>query len=59
MLNFTKIPHHSTIALINHLLRSYYIMNIAGYWTQETSFLADVDKTGETTYYDSVTGKKI
>ena len=30
---------------------------ILGYWTQETSFLADVDKVGETTYYDSVTGE--
>ena len=27
-----------------------------GYWTQESTFLADVDKSVETTYYDSVTG---
>jgi hypothetical protein len=30
----------------------------AGYWEQ-TSFLAEVDKTVETTYYDSVTGKPL
>jgi len=30
----------------------------AGYWTS-TPFLKEVDKTGETTYYDSVTGKAL
>ena len=34
-------------------------MFFSGYWTSETTFLADVDKTVETTYYDSVTGKNI
>mmetsp|Transcript_6004 Transcript_6004/g.6137 ORF Transcript_6004/g.6137 Transcript_6004/m.6137 type:complete len:217 (-) Transcript_6004:206-856(-) len=32
----------------------------AGYWdSRETTFLADIDKTVETTYYDSVTGKAL
>jgi hypothetical protein len=31
-----------------------------GYWdSRETTFLADVDRTVETTYYDSVTGKAL
>jgi len=30
----------------------------AGYWTT-TNFLKEVDRTGETTYYDSVTGKPL
>ena len=30
----------------------------AGYWTS-TNFLAEVDRTTETTYYDSVTGKPL
>jgi hypothetical protein len=30
----------------------------AGYW-QSTKFLSEVDRTGETTYYDSVTGKPL
>jgi hypothetical protein len=34
-----------------------YIYIYIGYWdSRETTFLADVDKTVETTYYDSVTG---
>ena len=30
----------------------------AGYWTG-TSFLSEVDRSGETTFYDSVTGKPL
>jgi hypothetical protein len=30
----------------------------SGYW-ENTSFLTEVDKNGETTYYDSVTGKPL
>jgi hypothetical protein len=30
----------------------------AGYW-RETNFLSEVDRNGETTYYDSVTGKPL
>ena len=42
------------IALI--LIYFNFLIYHIGYWTQETTFLADVDKTKETTYYDSVTG---
>jgi len=30
----------------------------SGYW-KKTNFLKEVDKSGETTYYDSVTGKPL